>query len=474
MRPAPASLVLPWVLPWVLLAGCAGMDRPEPAAAVVPVPAGSTEPIRFDDLRLVEMRRGEEVGRYVFGLDCVPPYDVLFWTTGRNLHEQGTYQARFREALTGAGFDVAGAGGGSLDRETDRKRARFTVSGELRDLRMELCRRVHWLTGASHGESGVGTVRVDWSVHRVSDGRLVHRATTTGSAALDHGVPQGRVLLVEEAFLGAALTLAADPAFRNAVARPGAAFGSPPPPAPASPAASPATPAATQAATPAIDTAAPPADPSAPMPLLPAAAPADPGILLTPAPSGTRVDARGGTLTEAILQVGHGRGVVVGTANGGSLILATAAAAGRDEPVSVRPARGVTLDGTVERRDGLGELVLLRVPARLTALPLRTDPPAVSEPVRVAVNGGAALNPGIVARLEPGDGDTSDVGHADLSGARAAVGDPVLDEAGRLIGVTLAAPTLPTPARSGLVPFAPVGALLARMGVTVRANGTAP
>ncbi|NYZ13080.1 trypsin-like peptidase domain-containing protein [Azospirillum sp. RWY-5-1] len=468
MRPVLASL-LPVT---VLVAACAGMDRPEPAAAVAPVPPGSTEPIRFDDLRLVEMRRGEEVGRYVFGLDCVPPYDVLFWTTGRNLHEQGTYQARFREALTGAGFDVAGAGGGSLDRGTDRKRARFTVSGELRDLRMELCRRVHWLTGASQGESGEGTARVDWSVHRVSDGRLVHRATTIGSAALDHGVPQGRVLLVEEAFLDAALKLAADPAFRNAVARPGAAFGPPADPS----AAPPAAPAAAPATTPAIGTAAPPADPSAPMPLVPAAAPDGPGILLTPAPSGTRVAARGETLTEAILQVGHGRGVVVGTADGGSLVLATTAAAGRDDQVSVHPARGVILDGTVERRDGLAELVLLRVPARLTALPLRTDPPAVSERVRVAVTGGTALTPGIVARLEPGAGagDASDLGYADLAGARVTAGDPVLDEAGRLIGVTLPVPAMPTPARSGLVPFAPIGPLLSRMGVTVRTDGSGP
>lgn len=470
MRPAPTSLLLA-LLPVALLAGCAGMDRPESAGPVAPVPTGSTEPIRFDDLRLVEMRRGEEVGRYVFGLDCVPPYDVLFWTTGRNLHEQGTYQARFREALAAAGFDVAGAGGGALDRETDRKRARFTVSGELRDLRMELCRRVHWLTGAGHGESGEGTARVDWSVHRVSDGRLVHRATTTGSAALDHGVPQGRVLLVEEAFTDAALKLAADPGFRNAVARPGAVFG---PPAAVMPAAPAATPVATPATGPAISAAVPPADRSAPLPLLPAAAPGSPTILLTPAASGSRVAARAESLTGAILPVGHGRGVVLGTVDGGSLILTTPTAAGRDTPVSVRPARGVTLDGTVERRDGTGELVLLRVPARLTALPLRTDPPAVSELVRVAVNGGTALNPGIVARLEPGDGDTSDVGDADLSGARAAPGDPVLDEAGRLIGVTLPVPATPTPARSGLVPFAPIGSLLARMGVTVRAGGTGP
>lgn len=445
----------------LLAAACATMEPPEPAGRVAPVPPGSTEPIRFDDLRLVQMRRGDEIGRYVFGIDCAPPYDSLYWTTGRNLHEQGTYEARFREALTEAGFDVAGAGGGTLDRDSDRKRARFAVSGELRDVRMELCRREHWLTGASRGESGQGTARVDWSVHRIGDGRLVHRATTTGTAMLDHGVPQGRILLVEEAFLDAALKLAADPAFRGAVARPGVVLGGPVPAADSAPPAAPAP------VSP---------EPSAPTALRPADKPDASTIPIAAAAPAGPVAARDDALTGAILQVGHGRGVTVGVVDGGSLILATAAAAGNADTVSVRPARGVTLDGTVERRDALLGLVLVRVPARLTALPPRPDPPAVSEPVRAASKGGTALSPGIVARMEPnaGDAQAPEPGLADLAGAVPAAGDPLLDEAGRLVGIVLAALANPGPARQGLTPFVAAGAALARLGVELRRTDGAP
>lgn len=445
MRPAPTLAAL------LALAACAELERPQPAAKVPPVPPGSTEPIRFDDLRLVEMRRGDEVGRYVFGLDCVPPYDTLFWTTGRNLREQGTYEARFREAMAEAGFDVAGAGGGLLDRETDRKRARFTVSGELRDVRMELCRREHWFTGASQGESGVGTARVDWSVHRAGDGRLVHRATTTGSAALDHGVPQGRFLLVEEAFLDAALKLAADPAFRNTVARPGAAFGgqqgAPPAPRPAG------------APVPLQPAAAEPAAMSADVPLLLVASP--------PARSGpSDPDA---VLTRAIVEVGSGRGVVVGEAAGlGALVLAKAAAVGADGVAAVRPAPGVSLDGVVERRDTVQGLVLLRVPARLTGIPLRAEAPEVSEAVRAVLRGGEGQAVGIVARLAAAPDGTGEEGLADLAGARVADGDPLLDGAGRMIGLVIAPPPHAAPARTGLTPFIPVGGALERMGLALR------
>lgn len=418
-----------FVLLPLVLSACATPAPRDPPLAVATVAPGSTEPIRFGDFGLREMRRGTEIGRYVWGIDCAGPYDSIHWTTGRGVTPGGGVEQRFRDVLERAGFDVAGAGAGDFDRRTDAKRARFVVSAELRSADLTLCRRTHWLTGAKRGESGEGSIAIDWSVHAAEDGRLVHRVATRGTATLPDGVPEGDALLLEDAFANAAGALAADPGFRAAVGLGG------------------------------MRVSGVPGDPEGA-----AVAVVTPGPAFGP-PGGRQQE----TVTAAIVQVGAGRGVVIGEGGGQSYLVTPLAAAGPDDTVTVRPARGVALDGVVTARDGQNGLALVRVPARLTALPVREDAAEVSEPVQAATEGGRSRRLGIVAGM-PGDGMA--LGQADLSGAPPAAGDPLLDESGNLVGILLAAPPFGEPARHGLTPFVPVAEACRRLGVAVTALGT--
>ncbi|MFX5057586.1 hypothetical protein ABTC93_20455, partial [Acinetobacter baumannii] len=66
----------------------------------------------FGELAIGSMRRGMQIGRYVWGIDCAPPYDDVYWTSGVNMRRGSTFDERFSEVMTAAGFDVVGRPGG--------------------------------------------------------------------------------------------------------------------------------------------------------------------------------------------------------------------------------------------------------------------------------------------------------------------------------------------------------------------------
>ncbi|MDQ2102972.1 hypothetical protein [Azospirillum isscasi] len=383
--PPPGRLLLP-LAALLALAACMGGDLPQTRAAP-PVARGSTEPVRFDGLALGSMRRGMVVGRYVWALECWPPYEDVYWTSGRSLHENSTIQERFGEVLADAGYDVAGTQGSAYEAEFDRKRARYVVRGDLRAVNSDLCRRRSWLTGRSEGVSGIGSLRVDWAVYDAVTGRLVHRVTTSGVARKDSGVPQGDVLLIEEAFGTAAEALGADPGFRAVVSRGGAVASS------AAPGVS-SAPVGASSAAPYVSSAVPHVS-SGPGGVSSAAV--DPGgasagtapfleetrrptlILRIADPLQGYADDPAARVAAATVGVGpeerKGRGIVLGELDGQSVLLTLDA--GLDAVVAVTLSRGVALDGTVMARDVPGGIALVRVPARLRAAPLRLDGPAV-------------------------------------------------------------------------------------------------
>ena len=398
-------------------------------------------------------------------MDCAPPYDRVFWTSGRNLRQGSTVTERFGEVLTDAGFDVAGqsthGSAHGVEPALDRERARFHVTAELRHVSLELCRRRHWLTGGDQGISGVGTVKLDWAVHTVAEGRLVHRLTTTGTAQVESGVDQGDVLLIEEAFATAAEALAADPGFRAVLSRGGAVAQ---PLASTMPAVSSAPLASTDAPS-SVSTAGshPPLAPGGS-----SAALAPPvlwgGFTITgpPVAHSMALDPVAKAMP-ALVRVGNGRGVVIGEAEGRAVILT--ASAGVDTTVKVQPAASVTLDGLVEARDPLTGLALVRVPARLTALPLRQRDATVSEMVLAPVRGGGDQAAGIVGSVRPDRRLGVDLIQADLDGPEPAAGDPLLDEAGNLLGLALESQPFIGPAAHGLALFVPATEALRRMGM---------
>lgn len=514
--PTPGRL-FPALAALLALAACMGGELPQTRKSP-PVARGSTEPVRFDGLSLGSMRRGMVTGRYVWALECWPPYEDVYWTSGRSLHENSTFQERFAEVLADAGYDVAGVQGSDYEAEFDRKRARFILRGDLRAVNSDLCRRRSWLTGRSEGVSGVGSLRVDWAVYDAVTGRLVHRVTTTGVARKDSGVPQGDVLLIEEAFGTAVEALGADPGFRAAVSRGGAVVSSGPaivssgrggastvPPRASSGApvvssgaagvssAAPdvstgpavASTAAVETATVETATVDPGGASGGPAPVLEDTRPPTLILRITD-PLRGYADDPAARVSAATVRVGpeerKGRGIVLGELDGQSLVLTLDA--GMDTTVTVAPSRAVSLDGMVMARDRPGGIALVRVPARLRAAPLRLDAPAVSEPVTAVLERGDDTASGLLAarRADPQapPGVEATLLQADLTGPEPAPGDPLVDEAGNLLGV--ARPGPPPGGAHGLSAFVPVTEALARLGVEVTqaaprsipSRGTAP
>lgn len=417
------------VLALLLLAACAGADPPL-GPEVRPVPRGTMETVRFNALNMGQMRRGMEIGRYVWNIECGSPYGRVFWSSGLGFRRENTFRERFAEVLGDAGFDVAGA---VYADGADRQRARYMITGELREVRLELCRRSHWLTGADRGISGVASVKIDWTVYDPADQRVVHRTGTTGHAVLNDGVPEGDVLLIEDGFSSAVETLAADPGFRKAVvrdgggARDGKRWRMVPEhqrdPTPVSAELISAEPIS--------------AEPTFTEPARAAALP----VRMVPTHGG---------VGEGLVHVGTGAGVVVGEVEGAALVLAPLAAGAA---VSVRAGRTVA-EGTVIARDSVRGLMLARVPARLRAMRLRDTAAEVSEPV-IAASVGDDFATGMVAGLNDGI-------LADLEGAPPQPGDPLLDASGRLLGVASGGRP-----EAGLTPFVPIAEALAALGVTV-------
>lgn len=489
--PTPGRVFLP-LAALLALAACMGGDLPQTRKAP-PVARGSTEPVRFDGLSLGSMRRGMVTGRYVWALECWPPYEDVHWTSGRSLHENSTFQERFAEVLADAGYDVAGAPGSDYEAEFDRKRARYILRGDLRAVNSDLCRRRSWLTGRSEGVSGIGSLRVDWAVYDAVTGRLVHRVTTTGVASKDSGVPQGDVLLIEEAFATAVEALGADPGFRTAVSRSGAIASSGPAIVSSGRGGVSTAPLGASSAAPLVSSGAAGVSSAAPHvstgPAMVSTATVDPGgasagsapflvetrpptlILRIADPLQGYADDPAARVSAATVHVGpaerKGRGIVLGELDGQSLLLTLDA--GLDATVTVAPSRGVSMDGTVMARDVSGGIALVRVPARLRTAPLRLDAPAVSEPVMTVLERGDDTAAGILAarRADPQapPGVEATLLQADLSGPDPAPGDPLVDEAGNLLGVARPGP-LPSGAH-GLSAFVPVMEALARLGVEV-------
>jgi len=450
-----AVLMLLGLLP----AGCGSMSAPPPVTRTAPpVAAGTTAPFRFGELTIGSMRRGMQIGRYVWGIDCAPPYDDVYWTSGVNMRRGSTFDERFAEAMTAAGFDVVGRPGGPDNPDGNRSRARFTVQGDLRDVQLELCHRTNWLTGSSKGSSGTGSVKVEWTVYDARGGGLAYRVVTAGAIAQESGVPQGDTLLVEEAFAAAVEALAADSGFRALLS--GGAL----------PAQSQSQPAS--AAPPALFPVAAPAG-SGPTPLTPdAASPAlaaesaayRPGRLLL------RTGAGSGRPAAARAPVGGSHGLVIGETDAAGEVQSVLLAPlpGSDPTVTVRPARGVELTGWVVGRDPASGFALVRVPARLPALPVRTAALRVSEPVRAIPGGRGREVAGIVGGLPADDGSgasmiQADLGPAALLATVTEAGDPLLDGNGALVGVAPSAGrSVATPA--GLVEFLALAPLLDRLG----------
>lgn len=429
----PVLLLLPW------LAGCGGgavlpplpgppPGTPEPPSITWdepgsgPAPESRPVPLGIQGLTF-DIPRGSEAGSHRFGLLCGPPYTTVTWVPPR--FGRGDLEDLVHGTLTAQGFDVAGDPDDPFAAE-DRRRAEILLAGRLVAARYDLCNAINLWTAWSEGQSGEAAVRVEWTLYARADRAVLFRAVTDGRARLAEASPDGRFLLLRGALGDAVAALGRLPDFRAALGRTALGRttlgrGVPAAVPPAAPAAVPAT--------------SPPAAPDLPWIALPA--------VDGTAPAGTP------------LRVGDGHGVVL-TADGLALAAAPPAPppALLAAPVPVVLPDGRAVSATVERADPGTGLALLRLPpGQHTARPLRLSRPQVSEPVRVET-GGRVLD-GIVALAPPGGPVL-----AELPGLSGRTGLPLLDTAGRVVALGVAAPPAADPPEPGTGWFLPVAEAL--------------
>jgi len=427
------------VVAMLALTGCRviGLSPPldldgQRRATLAPVAARGV-PLRFGEITF-GVRRGQEVGAYVFGLDCFSPWTPIVWRSGQGFKQGQNFNDLFYEALTDAGYDVTGGPAHRFDRRADHARARYAVSARVVGMALDLCREKSFWTNAKLGESGDGRLRVEWAVYDIPGQRIVGQMVTEGHGHLDEPLQDGDVALAEMAFASAATALALDPEFLAVLSATEA-----PSPAPAQPVVLLAPdvelpPDVREDDDEAVAAVVEEARSDAPAP-----GPADwPEIRLRRRSGGTV----GAVVTAAGLMI------LGETPDGG--VLALAGGAG-------------TPGAPVERVDRARGVALVRVPGAVPAgVPLRTDPPEVGETVRVVTGSGVAA--GIVAAVRPSaegtlilvDGATSD-------------GAVLVDEVGRVLAIATGGGRRGAPGQDtqGLARFVPVGEALAALKVSV-------
>ncbi|WP_119679922.1 S1 family peptidase [Indioceanicola profundi] len=534
MRAASAIIVPAVLATALLLTGCGGIGLPEDRrgapAETMPQP-GRLAPVLLNRVR-VDIPRGTDFGGYEFGLLCAPPYQRLGWTTARQLlsDAQGTVE----DGLAEGGLDVAGQARRPFEVEEDMQRAEMQVAGRVTGLRVALCNRVNWLTGWSEGASGEAVVRVEWSLFDRLTRRTLATEVTEGRGETDGATLDGEFSAVHAALYDAAARFARSPRLRLRLSRDG---GARPQRAEAQPGADGVDPWPDDTPGPArwstgadlaegaggmagerdiadLDDASPGLPPARSMPALstevpPAALPADdrssgrrdraapdgqdaPGVSASPdavhlgarwpalaipalppyaAPLAGRAERvqAGGVMVAA--GAGHGSGFFI--ADG--LVLTNAHVVGHAARVRVVTADGTALVGTVERREPMRDVALVRVPrGGWPPMPLRLARPRVSEDVfalgaPLLERHSGTLTRGIVSAWRTREGGQLFL-QADVAIQPGSSGGPLMDGHGNVIGLTVSGVG---ETDHGINYFIPIPEALERLGIVLKAAGTA-
>ena len=181
--------------------------------APLDVPVGtSLEPIEFAKVS-VAVKRGKRIGGFYFALDCQVTGEHITWGSGRRTARDIEFADIFFEQLTNANYDVVGDPGRLFERREDMERARYAVGGQITDIQLNLCNALHIISAVPLGYKGEATVKVNWQVYSKLDRKVVFETVTEGRAKMAEPTFDGDLVLIQEAFAGAARNLAADPDF---------------------------------------------------------------------------------------------------------------------------------------------------------------------------------------------------------------------------------------------------------------------
>ncbi|MCB1530283.1 MAG: trypsin-like peptidase domain-containing protein [Rhodospirillales bacterium] len=148
---------------------------------------------------------------------CGTPYDTMQKGIIGRYFVDDNLKEIFGDTLEAQGYDVTGDPGLLFDEDADRQRTVYSIGARVTDMRMDLCDRKSFLTGADRGYTGEGELEIEWSVFDLLHRRSVYKNTTHGYAQLSVANHEGMQLIIDDAFAAAVHNLGADPEFRALV-----------------------------------------------------------------------------------------------------------------------------------------------------------------------------------------------------------------------------------------------------------------
>ena len=164
----------------------------------------------------IKIKRGEPIGSYdidILGVSgCAGMGGNVFWNQGRVLAKDVEFSDLFYAEMKNANFNVAGSPNKLFSNITKGKiKPRFLVGGQLEEIKMNVCDELSFWTGRRLGrQSGKGAVRVTWQLFDTTKRKVVYETETRGAVNNKDGVPNGEMLIIQNAFAAATANLAAD------------------------------------------------------------------------------------------------------------------------------------------------------------------------------------------------------------------------------------------------------------------------
>ncbi len=357
------------------------------------------------------IRRGTKIGTYeaegqVLTGPCKNYAEEIYWNTGRFTAKGLEFADIFFEELSSAGFPVAGDPTKVFGQKEERSKAAFAVGAQVDEIKMHVCDHADFWDAHRLGkQSGEASINVKWQVYSKLIERVVYETETGGHAVLGKrahgsGVPDGEIILIQEAFGAAVSNLAADTGFRDLLVR---------------------------------------------KEFEPATTPKFAAIMVPKRQMNRRPIAEnlgevlGATVTIS-LGNSHGSGFVISR---DGLILTNNHVVGKRKRVTVEFPSGLAIEGEVLRTHAVRDVALVRVPVRgLKVLPIRNEPARIGEAVYAIGTPRlrdlrATLTRGIVSAWRKDKRTKLELIQSDVDIQGGNSGGPLVDARGNVIGISV-------------------------------------
>lgn len=183
-------------------------------ASIFADPAASLKKARPIQLArmVVNIKRGEKIGRAKYAALCMYPEDLM-WKTGSIDLKINQFESLFRDRMNEAGFVVAGDPR-NLFSDENSKSVEYLVGGSIERIDMQVCyRNVNANETDYEKSSGMASIDVSWQIYSSLERKVVATIKITGKAARPKGSGGGAFGLIFDAFEDAAGQLASDAQF---------------------------------------------------------------------------------------------------------------------------------------------------------------------------------------------------------------------------------------------------------------------